>query len=103
MLFEEIVEEKEKPETETTNPTIPILKPGQEEVNSIIESTKVKESATNLVQPTMANELNDKDQLPKTGIDVKQSYSILGLWISFYSIYLLLKNKKNPLTYRITI
>lgn len=42
----------------------------------------------------MANELNDKDQLPKTGIDVKQSYSILGLWISFYSIYLLLKNKK---------
>ncbi|MFS7001269.1 hypothetical protein [Carnobacterium maltaromaticum] len=95
VLFEEIVEEKEKPETETTNPTIPILKPGQEEVNSIIESTKVKESATNLVQPTMANELNDKDQLPKTGIDVKQSYSILGLWISFYSIYLLLKNKKN--------
>lgn len=94
VLFEEIVEEKEKPETETTNPTIPILKPGQEEVNSIIESTKVKESATNLVQPTMANELNDKDQLPKTGIDVKQSYSILGLWISFYSIYLLLKNKK---------
>lgn len=66
VLFEEIVEEKEKPETETTNPTIPILKPGQEEVNSIIESTKVKESATNLVQPTMANELNDKDQLPKT-------------------------------------
>lgn len=94
VLIEETLEEKEKPETEITKPTIPNLKPEGEEVISVLGSTRVKETATNLIPPLMANPLSVKDQLPKTGTDFTQTYSVLGLWISFYSIYLLLKNKK---------